>query len=108
MKQTNTSNNGEHEISLCPKCKFPVSFFIQSHQGVVFWRCNNCSNTNTSNKTPTHLDAYNDGYAKAISDVEKIVDEIKGGKVICVGIGEVDKLISAFELKQEIAKLEKR
>jgi len=48
---------------------------------------------------------FKQGYAKALADVEKIVDKIKGGKVICVGIGEFDKLISAFELKQEIAKL---
>ena len=48
---------------------------------------------------------YKEGRLSAISDVEKIVDKIKGGKVICVGIGEFDKLISAFELKQGITRL---
>ena len=51
------------------------------------------------------MNKFKQGYANAIADVEKIVDKIKGGKVICVGIGEFDKLISAFELKQEIARL---
>ena len=51
------------------------------------------------------LKGFKQGYAKCRADVEKIVDKIKGGKVICVGIGEFDKLISAFELKQEIARL---
>ena len=88
-KQTNTSNNGEQPI--CFRCKKRIGMldFAKELIKAEDRRCSDCK-----------IEEFREqGYAKALDDVEKIIEkaELLGGI-----------WINGEELKQEIAKLKEK